>query len=81
MSELRKMWSMSECVNPVEIEEGDLAAYHYAIRSPGDGSETLLHTTVFFDGGRCYEFHAAIPPVAEEEYTSIVASFRRAGGN
>jgi hypothetical protein len=61
-------------------EEGDLTAYRYAIRSRGDGSETLLRTTVFFDGERRYEFQAAIPPVAEEEYAAIVASFEPAAG-
>jgi Fe-S-cluster containining protein len=41
--------------------------------------ETLLRTTVSFDGQRRYEFHAAIPPIAEEDYDAIVASFQRAG--
>jgi hypothetical protein len=62
-------------------EEKGLTAYRYAIRSRGDGSETLLRTTVFFDGARRYEFQAAIPPVAEEEYAAIVASFDPAVGN
>ena len=61
-------------------EENGLTVYRYAIRCRGDGSEALLRTTVFFDGERRYEFHAAIPPVTEEEYAAIVASFERAAG-
>ena len=37
--------------------------------------ETLLRTIIFFDGQRRYELYAAIPPVSEEEYGAIVASF------
>lgn len=59
-------------------QEGDLAVYRYAIRSGMEGSDTLLRTTLFFDGERRYEFGAAIPPVAEEEYEAIVVSFRPA---
>jgi hypothetical protein len=61
------------------VQEGDLTVYRYAILSRGEGSETLLRATVFFDGQRRYEFYAAIPPVAEEEYGAIVASFQPAG--
>jgi inhibitor of cysteine peptidase len=55
-------------------QEGELTVYRYAILSRGDGSETLLRATVFFDGQRRYEFYADLPPVAEEEYGAIVAS-------
>jgi hypothetical protein len=58
--------------------EGDLTIYRYAILSRLEASETLLRTTVFFDGERRYEFYAAIPPVAEEEVEAIVGSFRPA---
>jgi hypothetical protein len=61
-------------------QEGDLTVYRYAILSRMEGSETLLRTTVFFDGQRRYEFYGAIPPLAEEEYEAIVASFQPAGG-
>lgn len=56
--------------------EGDLTVYQYAIRSRREGSETLLRTTVLFDGQRRYEFYAAIPPVTEEEYQAMIASFQ-----
>jgi hypothetical protein len=62
------------------VQEGDLTVYHYAILSRTEGSETLLRTTVFFDGQRRYEFYGAILPLAEEEYEAIVASFQPAGG-
>jgi hypothetical protein len=57
-------------------QEGVLAVYRYAVLSRMESSETLLWTTVLFDGQRRYEFHAAIPPVAEEEYGAIVASLQ-----
>jgi hypothetical protein len=60
-------------------QDGTLTIYRYAILSRLEGSEALLRTTVFFDGQRRYEFCAAIPPVAEEEYEAIVGSFRPAG--
>ena len=52
-----------------------LLFYRYAILSRIESSETTLRTTVFFDGQRRYEFYAAIPPLAEEEYEAILASF------
>jgi hypothetical protein len=57
------------------VRKGDLAIYRYAILSRMEALETTLRTTVVFDGRRCYAFHAAVPPVAEEEYEAIVASF------
>jgi hypothetical protein len=60
------------------VQESSLTVYRYAILSRMEASETLLRTTVFFDGQRRYEFHAAIPPVAEEEYEAILDSFRPA---
>jgi hypothetical protein len=56
-------------------QEGGLTVYRYAILSRMESSETLLRTTVFFDGQRRYEFYAAIPPMAEEEYGAVVGSF------
>jgi hypothetical protein len=56
-------------------EEGVLTIYRYAILSKMDGSETLLRTTVFFDGQRRYEFHAAIPQLSEDEYQAVIGSF------
>lgn len=58
-----------------QSQDGDLTVYRYAILSKTDGTETLLLSAVFFDGGRRYEFHAAVPPVAEEEFNAILASF------
>lgn len=58
--------------------EGELAVYRYAIRSRMEGADTLLRTTLFFDGQRRYEFGATIPPMSEEEYRAIVVSFRPA---
>lgn len=63
---------------PLSVQEGDLAVYGYAILSRTEAAETLLRTTVFYDGRRRYEFSGAIPPVAEEEYEAILASFRPA---
>jgi len=57
------------------VEERGLTVYRYAILSRIESSETTLRTTVFFDGQRRYEFYAAIPPLAEEEYEAILASF------
>jgi len=63
-------------VEPLMAEQaGDLTVYRYAVVSRGEGSDTLLRATVFFDGQRRYEFYAAIPPLAEEEYEAIVGSF------
>jgi hypothetical protein len=60
------------------VQEGFLTVYRYAIQSRLESSETLLRTTVFFDGQRRYEFYAAIPPVAEKEYEAILDSFQPA---
>jgi hypothetical protein len=57
------------------VEERGLSVYRYAILSRIESSETTLRTTVFFDGQHRYEFYAAIPPLAEEEYAAILASF------
>jgi hypothetical protein len=64
----------------IEQQEG-LAIYRYAILSRGDGSETLLRTTVFFDGASRYELYAAVPPVGEAEYQAIIDSFWPAPGD
>jgi hypothetical protein len=40
-----------------------------------EARETVLRTTVFFDGSRRYAFYAAVPPVTEEEYALVVGSF------
>ena len=61
------------------MQQGRVTMYRYAILSHLKASETLLRTTVFFDGQRRYEFYAAIPPMAEEEYEAIVTSFRLVG--
>jgi hypothetical protein len=57
------------------LQEGALTIYRYAILSRLEASETLLCTTVFFDGQRRYEFYAAIPPLSEDEYRAVVGSF------
>jgi Tol biopolymer transport system component len=63
------------------VEMGTLTIYRYTILSRREASETLLRTTVFFDGQRRYEFYAASPPVAEEEYEAILDSFRPASSS
>jgi hypothetical protein len=57
------------------VQKGDLTIYRYAILSRRESVETTLRTTVLFDGQRRYEFRAAVPPVAEREYETILASF------
>ena len=79
-SEITRKLAATEAENtlsePLTVEQvDDLTIYRYAVLSRGEGSETLLRATVFFDGQRRYEFYAAIPPLAEEEYGAIVASF------
>jgi hypothetical protein len=82
-SEIDRKLAATEAENtlaePLKTEQkGDLLLYRYAILSRLETTETLLRTTVFFDGQRRYEFYAAIPPVAEEEYGAILDSFRPA---
>jgi hypothetical protein len=84
-SEIARKLAATEAENTLAealtaVQEGNLTVYRYAILSRMEGSETLLRTTVFFDGQRRYEFYGAIPPLAEEEYEAIVASFQPAGG-
>ncbi|MGD8475129.1 MAG: hypothetical protein PVH59_13490, partial [Anaerolineae bacterium] len=79
-SEIARKLAATEAENtlaePLTAEQaGDLTVYRYAVLSRGDGSETLLRAAVFFDGQRRYELYAAIPPLAEEEYEALVASF------
>ena len=64
-------------VKPLVVSQKEgLTVYQYTIRSRMNSAETLLRTTVFFDGTRRYEFYTAIPPVTEEEYAAILDSFR-----
>lgn len=79
-SEIERKLAATEADNTLAeplavVQEGALTVYQYAILSRLEASETLLRTTVFFDGQRRYELYAAIPPVSEEEYGAIVASF------
>ena len=79
-SEIARKLAATEAANtlaePLTTEQaGELTVYRYAVLSRGEGTEALLRTTVFFDGQRRYEFYAAIPPLAEEEYKVIVGSF------
>jgi len=79
-SEIARKLAATEAENtlaePLTVEQAsDLTIYRYAVLSRGEGSETLLRATIFFDGQRRYELYAAIPPLAEEEYEAIVASF------
>ena len=79
-SEIARKLAATEAGNtlaePLTTEKvGTLTVHRYAILSQLEASETSLRTTVFFDGQRRYEFYAAIPPVAEEEYEAIVGSF------
>ena len=67
-SEIARKLAATEAENtlaePLTTEqEGALTVYRYAILSRLEASETLLRTTVFFDGQRRYEFYAAIPPI------------------
>lgn len=83
-SEIRHKLAATEAGNtlaaaPTSMHQGRVTTYRYAILSRLESSETLLRTTVLFDGQRRYEFYAAMPPVAEEEYGAIVASFQPAG--
>jgi len=56
-------------------EENGLTVYRYAIASRMEARETVLRTTVLFDGSRRYAFYAAVPPVTEEEHALAVGSF------
>ena len=83
-SEIDRKLAATEAKNTMaepltSVQEGALTVYRYAILSRMEGSETLLRTAVFFDGQRRYEFYAAIPPLSEDEYEALVASFRPAG--
>jgi hypothetical protein len=63
-------------LEPLSVsQENGLAVYRYAIASYMEARETVLRTTVFFDGSRRYAFYAAVPPVTEEEYALVVGSF------
>lgn len=89
-----KTWLESEIARKLEVREarntlddpltesieGDLTVYRYVILSETDRRETLLATTVFFDGQRRYALHAALPPVTEEEYEAIVETFHVGSG-
>ena len=82
-SEIARKLAATEATNSLvepltNLQQGDLSIYRYAILSRMEASETLLRTTVLFDGQRRYEFYAAIPPVAAEEYEAIVTSFQLA---
>jgi hypothetical protein len=84
-SEIDRKLAATEAENTLaeplsRLQEGTLTVYRYAILSRLEASETLLRATVFFDGQRRYEFYAAMPPLAEEEYGSIVGSFTPAPG-
>jgi hypothetical protein len=79
-SEIERKLAATEANNTMAeslttAQEGDLSVYRYAILSRMEGSETLLRTTIFFDGQRRYEFYAAIPPLSEDEYQAVIGSF------
>jgi hypothetical protein len=83
-SEIARKLAATEAGNTLveplsSMQQGRVTEYRYAILSRLEASETLLRTTVFFDGQRRYEFYAAIPPLAEDEYEAIVTSFRLVG--
>lgn len=56
--------------------ERELWYYTYTISSKIESSESLLKTTVIFDGKRKYEFWADLSKVTEEEYNDIISSFK-----
>jgi hypothetical protein len=79
-SEIARKLNAAEAGNTLEeplavSHRGDLIVYRYTIRSRIESSETLLKTTVFFDGTRRYEFDTATPSVTEEEYEAMLDSF------
>jgi hypothetical protein len=79
-AEIERKLAATEAANslaePLSVDQvGALTVYRYAILSRVESSETLLRTTIFFDGQRRYEFYGALPPLAEEEYGAIVDSF------
>jgi hypothetical protein len=83
-SEIARKLAGTEAENtlaePLTTQHDDaLTVCRYAILSRTEASETLLRTTVLFDGQRRYEFYAAIPPVTEEEYNAMVDSLQPAG--
>lgn len=84
-------WIESEIARKLEVAEAEntlveplvvsqkeaLTVYRYTIRCRRcESCDTLLKTTVFFDGTFRYEFYTAIPPATEEEYEAILDSFR-----
>jgi hypothetical protein len=83
-SEIARKLAATEADNTLagpltSTREGNLTIHLYAILSRLEASETLLRTTVFFDGERRYTFYATIPPVTEEEHGAMVVSFQPAG--
>lgn len=57
-------------------QDGSFSKVDYAILSVIDGKETLLKTTVFYDGSYIYEFHTQTPPVMDDEYDLVINSVR-----
>ena len=55
--------------------QGGISGPLLNVLSQMDGSETVLRSTVFFDGKRRYEFYAALPPLSEDEYQALIGSF------
>ena len=79
-SEIRRKLAATEAGNTLlepltVVQKRGLTIYRYTILSRRESSQTELCTTVLFDGRRRYEFWTAVPPVAEEEYEAILASF------
>lgn len=80
-SEKKRKVSATEADNDL-VEESTVKnkdgryIFNYTIRSKMDGSESLLKTTVVFDGKRRYEFYAQIPPVTSEEFKMVTDSLK-----
>lgn len=80
-SEKKRKLSAAEADNSL-VEESTVKnkdgrhVFNYTIRSKMDGAESLLKTTVIFDGKRRYEFNTQIPPVTPGEFKIITDSLK-----
>ena len=85
-----EVWIQSEIKRKLEAEEADntltdplsintkddLTVYRYTINSKMESTEAFIPNVIFFDGERKYTFYTNIPPVTEEEFETILDSFK-----
>jgi len=64
-----------DLVEEINVKNRD-GRYIYSYTIKLDGSETLIETTLIFDGKRRYKFYAVIPPVTMEEFKAITGSLK-----